>query len=37
MLALALIHGLLSGTDSPAVWARGMYWASAASLLFLTV
>ena len=37
MFALALIHGLMSGTDSSAVWARGMYWASAASLLFLTV
>jgi len=37
MFALALIHGLMSGTDSPSVWARGIYWASAASLLFLTV
>ena len=37
MFALALLHGLLSGTDSGAIWARGMYWASAASLLFLTV
>jgi predicted ferric reductase len=36
MFVLALIHGLMSGTDSPTVWARGMYWASAASLLFLT-
>ncbi len=37
MFALALIHGLLSGTDSPELWARTMYWSSAASLLFLTV
>jgi predicted ferric reductase len=37
MFALALIHGLMSGTDSPSMWARGIYWASAASLLFLTV
>jgi predicted ferric reductase len=37
MFALALLHGLLSGTDSGAIWARGMYWASATSLLFLTV
>jgi predicted ferric reductase len=37
MFALALLHGLLSGTDSGAAWARGMYWASAASLLFLTI
>jgi predicted ferric reductase len=36
MFALALIHGLLSGTDSGAGWARGMYWISAASLVFLT-
>jgi predicted ferric reductase len=37
MFALALLHGLLSGSDSAAAWARGMYWASAASLLFLTL
>ena len=37
MFALALLHGLMSGTDSPALWARMMYWASAASVLFLTV
>ena len=36
MFALALLHGLQSGTDSPVAWARGMYWASAGSLLFLT-
>ena len=34
---LALVHGLLSGTDSPAVWARGLYWLSGGSLLFLTI
>jgi predicted ferric reductase len=34
---LALLHGLQSGTDSGAAWAHGMYWASAGSLLFLTI
>ena len=37
MFALALLHGLLSGTDGGTAWARGMYWASAGSLLFLTI
>jgi predicted ferric reductase len=37
MFALALIHGLMSGTDSGATWARAMYWVSAASVLFLTI
>jgi predicted ferric reductase len=32
---LALTHGLFSGTDSTALWARGIYWASGGSLLFL--
>ncbi len=33
--ALALVHGIASGTDSGAIWAVLMYWASAGSLLFL--
>jgi predicted ferric reductase len=33
---LALLHGLWSGSDSASAWARGMYWASGGSLLFLT-
>ena len=37
MFALALIHGLLSGTDSTAGWARVMYWGSATILLLLTI
>jgi predicted ferric reductase len=37
VFALALAHGLMSGTDSGSVWAGAMYWLSAASLLFLTV
>jgi predicted ferric reductase len=34
---LALGHGIWSGTDSTATWARALYWSSAGSLLFLTV
>ncbi|MEO7913727.1 MAG: hypothetical protein ABIV47_29085 [Roseiflexaceae bacterium] len=37
MFVLALLHGLLSGTDAGTVWARGLYWVSGASLLFLTI
>ncbi len=35
--ALALTHGILSGTDSGEAWAIGFYWASGTSLLFLTI
>jgi predicted ferric reductase len=34
---LTLIHGITSGTDSPEAWARGLYWATGLSLIFLTV
>jgi cytochrome b561 len=34
---LALAHGLMSGTDTAALWARNLYWASGASLVFLTI
>ena len=34
---LTLIHGITSGTDSPEAWARGLYWATGLSLVFLTV
>ena len=34
---MALVHGVLSGSDSSAGWAVWMYWLSAASLLFLLV
>jgi len=37
MFALALLHGLLSGTDAGTLWARGLYWVSVASLLFFTI
>jgi len=35
--AMALVHGLWSGTDASSVWASGLYWVSAASVVFLTV
>jgi predicted ferric reductase len=34
---LALIHGLFAGSDSPTVWARGVYLGSGGILLILTV
>jgi len=37
VFALALAHGLLSGTDSSAPFVQGLYLTSSASLLFLTV
>lgn len=37
MFVMALIHGLLSGTDTGTWWADAMYWATGASTLFLTV
>ena len=33
----AMIHGIFSGTEPPAVWTHYLYWFSGASLLFLTV
>jgi predicted ferric reductase len=37
VFVLALVHGLWSGTDSTATWARAIYWTSGASLLFLAI
>ncbi len=37
MYIMGLIHGLFSGTDSPANWAQWYYWISGGSLLFLSV
>ena len=37
IFGLTLLHGIFSGTDSAEAWARGLYWASGISLLFLTV
>ncbi len=37
IFGLTLLHGLFSGTDSPEAWARGLYWTTGASLLFLIV
>jgi predicted ferric reductase len=34
---LALFHGLRSGTDSPALWAQIIYWATGASILLMTI
>lgn len=34
--ALALLHGLLSGTDSPEPWAQALYWLAGTTALFLT-
>ena len=37
VFAMVLLHGLFSGTDSGNVWVLAMYWATAASLLVLTM
>lgn len=37
MYVMGLVHGLFSGTDSPANWAQWYYWISGGSLLFLSV
>jgi predicted ferric reductase len=37
VFALAVAHGILSGSDSGAGWARTLYWASGGSVLFLTL
>lgn len=36
MFALALAHGVWSGSDSGLPWVRGFYWLSGGSVLFLT-
>jgi predicted ferric reductase len=37
LFALVLGHAVFAGTDAGAVWARGLYWGTGASALFLTV
>ena len=37
VFALALLHGLFSGTDSGLAWISGLYWASGLSVVGLTV
>jgi predicted ferric reductase len=37
VFALALVHGITSGTDTGEPWAIALYWGSAAILLFLTI
>jgi len=34
---LVLFHGLRSGTDSPALWAQVIYWATGASVMVMTL
>jgi hypothetical protein len=33
----ALLHGILSGTDTATFWGYYMYWVSGATLVFLTI
>lgn len=35
--ALALVHGIWSGTDSGLIWIKGFYWFTGGSVIFLTV
>jgi predicted ferric reductase len=35
--AVAILHGLTSGTDSGTAWAQGVYWFTSGSLLFLLI
>jgi predicted ferric reductase len=37
VFAMVLLHGLFSGTDSGNIWVLAMYWATAASMLVLTM
>ena len=36
LFGMVVAHGLMSGTDSPSLWAQGVYWLAGASVLFLT-
>jgi len=37
MFAMALVHGMGSGTDSGTWWAGALYWLAGGSVLFLTI
>lgn len=37
LFAMALLHGIFSGSDSGEAWTRGFYWATGGSILFLTL
>jgi predicted ferric reductase len=37
LFLMSLVHGLQSGTDSSSWWAMGLYWVSAATVLFGSV
>ncbi len=34
---MAMLHGIMSGSDAALVWATGLYWFAGGSLLFLTL
>jgi predicted ferric reductase len=36
MFALALVHGIWSGSDSELTWIKGIYWFTGGSVIFLT-
>jgi predicted ferric reductase len=35
--AMALMHGVMAGSETSVTWVRGFYWSSAAVLVFLTI
>jgi hypothetical protein len=37
LFALALVHGIFSGTDTGSPWTNALYWATGGSVLFLSV
>lgn len=37
LFLLALAHGIFAGSDSGALWARALYWATGGSILFLSL
>lgn len=37
LFALALAHGIWSGSDTGASWAQAIYWGSGGTILFLTI
>lgn len=37
LFALALVHGIWSGTDTGTSWAQAIYWSSGGAILFLVI
>jgi predicted ferric reductase len=37
VFVMAMVHGVMSGTDSGAWWAAAVYWMTGATTLFLTI